>query len=87
MAYALQVDKLDDDGTIRVRHVFFGETKDDCRALRDQHAHGCQAFGPALRNDDVLETWDNDSEIPEWEAGDDGDEEGDEGDGGEGDES
>ena len=69
MAYALTVDKLEDDGTIRVRHVFFGETEDDCYHLRDAHADGCKAFGPALADDRVIEVMER-GEIPEWEDDD-----------------
>ena len=67
MAFALHVDKLDPDGTIRVRHTFYGETEEECEELRDQHSAGCKAFGPALQQDKVIEEFEEVDEIPEWE--------------------
>jgi hypothetical protein len=67
MAFSLTVDKLEDDGTIRVRHVFYGETIEECEKLRDEHGAGCKAFGPALDRDDVIEEEEEIDEIPEWE--------------------
>jgi hypothetical protein len=66
MAFALTVDKLDDDGLIRVRHVFYGETEEECETLRDAHGAGCKAFGPALDQDRVIEELEEIDEIPEW---------------------
>jgi hypothetical protein len=66
MAFALQVDKLDSDGAIHVRHVFFAESAEECEQLRDQHGDGCRAFGPALINGRVIETLEEIEEIPEW---------------------
>ncbi len=67
MPIALYVDKLEPDGTIRVRHVFFGDTLSQCEKLRDQHAGGCKAFGPALEQDAIIEEVEEIDEIPEWE--------------------
>jgi hypothetical protein len=67
MAWMLQVDKLEADETIRVRHIFFGETEAECERLRDEHAAGCAAFGPALEKENVIEEWEEIDEIPEWE--------------------
>jgi hypothetical protein len=68
MAFSLTVDKLEADGTIRVRHVFFGDTLEECEHLRDEHAAGCQAFGPALKrgHKGVIEVAEEVDEIPEW---------------------
>jgi hypothetical protein len=74
MAFALHVDKLEDDGTIRVRHIFYGETREDCERERDAHGAGCAAFGPALRADRTIEEFEDIDEIPEWEDGDEEDE-------------
>ncbi len=54
MPIALYVDKLEPDGTIRVRHVFFGDTLSQCEKLRDQHAGGCKAFGPAIEQNAII---------------------------------
>jgi hypothetical protein len=67
MAWALHVDKLEADETIRVRHTFFGETQKECEELRDAHGDGCKAFGPALDADKIIEEWQEIDEIPEWE--------------------
>lgn len=70
MPYSLTVDKLEDDGTIRVRHVFFADTVDECEELRDQHGAGCAAFGPALERETVIEEVEEIDELPEWETDD-----------------
>jgi hypothetical protein len=67
MAISLTVDKLEPDGTIRVRHTFFGETLKECETLRDAHGAGCKAFGPALAAETVIEEVEEIDEIPEWE--------------------
>jgi len=67
MAIALYVDKLEPDGTIRIRHTFFGETLRECERLRDQHGEGCTAFGPALVQDRIIEWSEEIEELPEWE--------------------
>jgi len=67
MPIALHVDKLELDGTIRVRHTFFGDTLRECETVRDQHAAGCKAFGPALEKESVIEEVEEIDEIPEWE--------------------
>jgi hypothetical protein len=66
MPVSLTVDKLEDDGTIRVRHIFFGETEEECEKLRDEHGAGCEAFGPALDRNTVIEELEEIDEIPEW---------------------
>lgn len=71
MAISLTVDKLEADGTIRVRHIFYGETIEDCERLRDHHAEGCRAFGPALEREQVIEESEEIDEIPEWSDDDD----------------
>jgi hypothetical protein len=64
---SLTIDKLEPDGTIHVRHVFYGETIEECERLRDQHAEGCKAFGPALEDERVIQIEEEIDEIPEWE--------------------
>lgn len=67
MAISLTVDKLESDGTIRIRHTFFGDTLAECEALRDEHGEGCKAFGPALERGTVIEEVQEIDVIPEWE--------------------
>jgi hypothetical protein len=68
MPIALHVDKLERDGTIRVRHIFFGDTLAECEALRNEHGAGCRAFGPALEQNHVIEEVEDIEEIPQWES-------------------
>jgi hypothetical protein len=70
MAYALHVDKEESDGTIRIRHTFYGDTLEECERLRDHHGEGCKAFGPALDQGRFIEESEEIDEIPEWEADD-----------------
>lgn len=70
MAFALRVDKLESDGTIRVTHIFYGDTEEECEELRDAHGEGCKAFGPALEHGRVIEEVEEIDEMPEWEDGD-----------------
>jgi hypothetical protein len=67
MAIALHIDKMESDGTIRVRHTFYGETESECRKLCEQHGEGCKAFGPALEHHKVIVEVEEIDEIPEWE--------------------
>lgn len=67
MAVALHIDKIEDDGTIRVRHTFYGETLEDCERERDAHAAGCRAFGPAVQADRTIEETEEIEQLPEWE--------------------
>lgn len=67
MAIALHVDKRDSDFKVRVRHTFYGETLAECYQLRDQHAGGCQAFGPALEREEIIEETEEIGEVPTWE--------------------
>jgi len=67
LAFELSVDNLERDGTIRVRHLFYGETIAECERLRDAHAAGCAALGPALDLGHVIETLEEIEELPELE--------------------
>lgn len=73
MAFALHVDKLEDDGTIRVRHTFYGATEAECSRIRDEHGAGCKAFGPALDEGATIDEFEEIDDIPEWDNDDDGD--------------
>jgi hypothetical protein len=68
VTFSLTVDKLDPHGRISVRHTFYGDTEAECEQLRDQHAEGCQAFGPALKADKVIQVLEeiDDDDRPEW---------------------
>jgi hypothetical protein len=67
VAVALYVDKLESDGTIRVTHIFYGDSEEECYELRDRHGEGCKAFGPALDGGKIIEHFEEVDGIPEWE--------------------
>lgn len=55
MATALYSFKVDDDGKVRVGHVFFGATEAAARKTLEEHAEACPKFGPAHRAGDTIE--------------------------------
>lgn len=55
MATALYSFKVDDDGKVRVGHVFFGLTEAAARKALEEHAAVCPKFGPAHRGDATIE--------------------------------
>jgi hypothetical protein len=69
VTYALHVDKVNPNGTVDVRHTFYGDSEKDCERKRDQHGEGCRAFGPALEAGTVAQHFEEiaDSERPEYE--------------------
>jgi hypothetical protein len=49
MAYILTVDVIPEGGGCpAVRHIFFGESKDECRENFQKHAAGCEFLTPAI---------------------------------------
>lgn len=70
MAYAYHVFlKTPGQTRVRVRHTFFGLSKDECKTYFAEHQSVCGSFGPAVaegRFDDEWEEIDPD-EIPEIE--------------------
>jgi len=55
MPIALHSFKIDNDGAVRVQHVFYGETEDDAREMLEKHAEVCPKFGPAVAAGDTIE--------------------------------
>jgi hypothetical protein len=53
--YALTLDRFNDDGSVSVRHVFYGETEDGAEKVRDQHVKGCKALTAAVESGRVGE--------------------------------
>lgn len=70
MAKALNVDVIPPGGgKIAVRHIFYGETAEECRGNFAKHAAGCEFLTPAIREGRVnteIERIDND-EWPEYD--------------------
>ena len=65
MAIALYSFKVDDDGKVRVGHVFFGATEAAARKVLEEHAEACPKFGPAHRRGDTIEIAEELDELPE----------------------
>ena len=55
MAKALFSFKVDNDGRVRVAHVFFAASQPAADAELQQHAATCPQFGPAYRADKTIE--------------------------------
>jgi len=73
MPYALHSYKIDKNGEITVRHVFYGETVKECEHIQDKHADGCESYGPAVDEDrtiDFIEEIDAIPDADELEAAD-----------------
>jgi hypothetical protein len=60
VAVAIYSFKRDEDGRLRVLHVFFGETQKEAWANHLAHAEICPAYGPAVK---YFETTDFEVEI------------------------
>lgn len=77
MAYKLEVDVIDRDGTIKVTHTFWGQTEEEVRENLREHQADCAYFGAAVRDDRIIEDLEeiDDDELPEAD-GDDEDDEG-----------
>lgn len=47
MPVALNVDIFEDDGSVKVRHVFFGEDEDEAQEAMEDHMESCHALRTA----------------------------------------
>jgi len=65
MATALYSFKVDDDGKVRIGHVFFGANEAGARKVLEEHAEICPKFGPAHRRGDTIELSEELEELPE----------------------
>ena len=66
--YALHVYLVPPEGEqVQIEHVFYGETKEDARALFEQHQEVCDNFGPAVADGRTAEEWEEDPDVPEIE--------------------
>ena len=78
MAWAYHVYlKTPGETRVRVRHTFFGSSKEECETYFEEHQSVCDSFGPAIKEgrfDDEWEQIDRD-EIPVIEADDEEEEE------------
>jgi hypothetical protein len=65
MATALYSFKVDDDGKVRIGHIFFGATEAAARKVLEEHAEICPKFGPAHRRGDTIEVTEELYALPE----------------------
>jgi hypothetical protein len=64
MATALYSFKVDDDGKVRVGHIFLGANETAARRVLEEHAEACPKFGPAYRHGDTIELVEEIDELP-----------------------
>jgi hypothetical protein len=56
MPFALYVDVIPPEGgKIKVQHVFYGETEDECQDNFAAHAKGCEFLTPAIEDERIEE--------------------------------
>jgi hypothetical protein len=55
MASAIYSFKVDQDGKIRIGHIFFGKNDDEAWANLEGHADICPKFGPAYQASETIE--------------------------------
>lgn len=70
MAVGIYVDIVDEDGSIKVSHTFWGDSEGEARRAMEDHAEHCKYFTDALADDRVIEDVDRHAERPEVEEED-----------------
>lgn len=68
MAYQLTAWKIEGDGSVRVKHTFYGETEAEAQEHFDEHVSICPKFGPAERDGDVESVMEEIDELPTRES-------------------
>jgi hypothetical protein len=64
MAFELHAYAITPEGTIPVKHIFYGETKEETdRHFRD-HVKGCPYFGPAEKEGRMITYFQEVDELP-----------------------
>lgn len=71
MAVALHSFKIDEDGKVRVEHIFYAGTEEEAEEMLAKHAGGCEAFGPAVAHGNTAEIVEEIVELPTPETLDD----------------
>jgi pyruvate/2-oxoacid:ferredoxin oxidoreductase alpha subunit len=75
VAFKITVDIVDPaDETIKVSHIFWGETEAEARTYYTEHLASCEYFQAAAAEDRVIEEIEeiDDDELPEVELAEDG---------------
>jgi len=57
--------KVDDDGRVRVIHIFLGPNEQECEKLQEKHAKGCLSYGPALEAEKTIDIVADVDKLPE----------------------
>lgn len=65
MPIALYSAKIDHDGRVRVIHIFLAPNEAEAEKLKDKHAGGCAAYGPAVKADETIDIPVEVDELPE----------------------
>jgi hypothetical protein len=54
-----------DDEQIYLKHVFFGETKDDCEQVKKEHLASCEYYRAAEAEGRTDDKWEEVDSLPE----------------------
>jgi hypothetical protein len=65
MAFAQKVYIRDPDGTIKVGHIFYGETVEEAQEYFDHHLQACEYFKSAYDDGRVIEEEPEEGERPD----------------------
>jgi hypothetical protein len=76
MGWELHAYAVSKEGAIDVKHIFYGETREEADANFDAHVSGCPMFGPAEREHRMITFWKEVDELPTPQSADDEAEEG-----------
>lgn len=64
MAFELHAFALAPDGTIHVKHIFYGETRKEADKHFQEHVKGCPMFGPAEKDGRIISYYTEVNELP-----------------------
>jgi hypothetical protein len=65
MPKAIYSAKVEEDGRVRVIHIFLGPNEQECEKLLEKHAKGCLAYGPAVEKEKTIDIVADVDELPE----------------------
>lgn len=65
MPIALYSAKVDHDGRVRVIHIFLAPNEAEAEKLKEKHAGGCAAYGPAVKAEETIDIPVEVDELPE----------------------
>jgi len=65
MPVALHSAKIDHDGRVRVIHTFLGANEEEAEKVKEKHASGCKAYGPAVEAEETIDIFEEVDTLPE----------------------